>query len=677
MPRLRFFAGKGGAGKTTLAAAAAVAAAESGRRVLVVSTDPAHSLGDALARPLRDAPTPVPVRRGRLHAAELDARAALARWLRPRRPHLRTVAERGTLLDREDVDRVLSLWPPGADELVGLLELARLARERPYDEVVVDTAPTGHTLRLLAMPDTIRRVAAVLDAMLERHRVMAASLVGAYRPDAADAMVAELDAEAADLAAALRDRERAGFSVVLLPEPLVVEEARDAAAALEAEGMAVDGVVVNRVTPPPAGRCALCTGRVRAERPVLTAVRRAFRGRPIRLVPALPAEPRGVPALRRLARAAGVAPFGPRGLPSALRATDLRGSARGFAPARLRRAHPRILAGETFRPDRLASPGARLLVFGGKGGAGKTTCAAVTALALAAGDAGGRRVLLLSADPAHSLADVLGVPLSDDPRPVAGGPAGLAAREIDAEAAIARLRRRYREAVDGLFDAVRRGSRFDAAHDRAIVRGLVDLAPPGLDELVAVMSIVEALVAPGGTPYDVVVLDAAPTGHALRLLETPAAARAWVRTLLALLLKYRAVAQVGTLGADLVDLSRRLTALEALLRDPARTGFVVVTRAAELPRAETARLLAALRRLRIRATAVLVNAATPPGCARCRRAAAAERRAVAALRRAAARGPAGRVPWVLAPAVAPPPRGVRALRAFGGRWALGAAGARP
>src|SRR6185436_8947256 len=117
---------------------------------------------------------------GALDAAELDADRALARWLRARRPTLGAIAERGTYLDHEDVGRFLGLSLPGVDELIGLLELERLARAKPYDEVVVDTAPTGHTMRLLEMPETLRRVASVLDDMQAKHRFLSASLGGAH-----------------------------------------------------------------------------------------------------------------------------------------------------------------------------------------------------------------------------------------------------------------------------------------------------------------------------------------------------------------------------------------------------------------------------------------------------------------------------------------------------------------
>src|SRR5262245_2450468 len=146
-----FFGGKGGVGKTTCAAACALAEAGAGRRVLAVSTDPAHSLGDALAVHLTSRPSAIPAGRGRLRAVELDANRALARWMARHRRALADIIEHGTWLDRHDVDELLELAVPGIDELIGLIEIVRLASARPgFDLVVVDTAPTGHALRLLA-----------------------------------------------------------------------------------------------------------------------------------------------------------------------------------------------------------------------------------------------------------------------------------------------------------------------------------------------------------------------------------------------------------------------------------------------------------------------------------------------------------------------------------------------
>jgi len=634
----------------------AVALAESGRRVLVVSTDPAHSLGDALGRRLGPRPRPVPVRRGTLRAVELDADAALARWLDRRRDGLATIALRGTYLDREDVERFLSLSLPGTDELIGLLELARLARASPLDDVVVDTAPTGHTLRLLQMPETLRQIASVLDDMQAKHRFLSRSLGGRYRADSADALIAEIEQEASGILALLRDAERTTFSWVMLPEALSLEESRDGLAGLRRSGISVGEIVVNRVTPAPPGPCALCEGRRRSEAAVLAETARAFRPLPMRVVAAQDEEPEGVGALRTFARALVGPPGRFRPAPSA-------GSARKRVPAATRRS-PRAPAEPWWLSD-LMPRSRRLLVFGGKGGVGKTTAAATAALALADGRDG--RVLLLSADPAHSLGDALSVRLGDDARAVPGASPRLRARELDADRALAAARARYRGAVDQLFDALRGGSNLDPAFDRAVMQDLIALAPPGIDELFALAAVTDALTQES-TPSapSTVVLDTAPTGHVLRLLALPDAAREWIQALLSVLLKYRQVVGLGQLAQELVDISKQLRALEALLRDPARTAFVAVTRPADLPRRETVRLLDQLGAMGIPVAGLLVNAITPPGCARCRRASGREEKHVRALaRRFLTR--AGR-PMILAPMTAPEPRGVRALRDWGRTW---------
>ncbi len=575
---------------------------------------------------------------------ELDADGAFRRWMGPRRQALRTIVARGTYLDDDDIDRFLALSLPGVNELIGLVELERLVARAPWNDVVVDTAPTGHTLRLLAMPQILGRIAGVLDGMLAKHRFLAESLGGEYHADPTDALITEIERESAELGALLRDSKRCAFSWVLLPEVAALEEARDGVRALEDASMTVAEIIVNRVAPPASGRCDFCSARRRSEAGVIAATRAAFPGRSLVAAPDLGAEPRGVPALRRFARTiklggplrlrhlGGPVPLPPRP-PSSRGVRQTQKNDQGWLEA-------------------LAPRGLRLLVVAGKGGVGKTSCAAALALALAERDHD-QRVLLLSVDPAHSLADILEL----------GGPVV----ELDAQAAFAQRRARYRDAVDELFDGLRGGSSFDATFDRTVVQDLVDLAPSGLDEVFGIVGVIEALFpAAGAAAYDVVVLDTAPTGHALRLLEMPASALEWVHALLAILLKYRKVIGLGEFGADLVEIARDLRRLKALLGEPRQTRAVLVTRAAEMPRLETARLLAALTRLHVSVSGIVVNALTPPGCPHCRRAATAESRALDALRQA--RRPPKRCAIILAPAEAPPPRGAAALSRWRDQW---------
>jgi arsenite-transporting ATPase len=294
------------------------------------------------------------------------------------------------------------------------------------------------------------------------------------------------------------------------------------------------------------------------------------------------------------------------------------------------------------------------LFFGGKGGVGKTTVAASVALRLARADPD-RRVLLLSTDPAHSLADVFRAAVGDTGRAIPGAPPNLVVRELDAARALAGRRAQFEGALDEIASAVGVGGAGIGASE------LMNLAPPGIDELFGVLSVVDARAA-----YDVIVVDMAPTGHALRLLEMPDAAREWVQVLLRVLLKYRSLVRPGQLATELVEVSKSLRELIALLRDARTTRFIVVTRAAELPRRETERLLARLRRLHLSAPAIVVNARTlsPGRCARCRAVSAAERRELASLRSVCGR----RCAIIQTPLSAPPPRGVDALDRWSRTW---------
>ncbi|MCW5817252.1 MAG: TRC40/GET3/ArsA family transport-energizing ATPase [Labilithrix sp.] len=659
--RFVFFGGKGGVGKTTCAAAAAVRAAEGGARVLVVSTDPAHSLGDALGLELaadarrvkdtkdaKDTKDVKDVKAGECWAAELDADRALTRWLREREQAIRTIAERGTYFDQEDVDRFLSLSFPGVDELVGLIELVRLSRAKTYDQVVVDTAPTGHTLRLLEMPDTLKRLGEVLDQMHAKHRFLASSLGGAWRGDFADDAIAEIEREAAELRELLVDPARCAFTWVTLAEELPVLEAEDGVRALEEHGVHVDVVVVNRVWPEPDRKCALCTPRFEDELEWKISVANVFPDKSLLEVPAAETEPQGPAGLLALAQA--VRPL----------VVEKVKSKRGRAT--LVDDEPTVAMGAAALSP--IAETVRLALFGGKGGVGKTTIAAASALELAAARSR-ERVLLLSTDPAHSLGDVFGVELGDEARRVAKAPRNLVVRELDAAKAWAAERERYRAAIGDLFDAVFRGA-MDASYDRAVLEDLLDLAPPGIDELFAIVSLLDALLAEPRR-YDLVVVDTAPTGHTLRLLSLPEKALAWVHALMSVILKYRSVVGLGDFASDLTALAKRLRALIALLADPVQCAFILVTRPAALPRLETERAAKELRRLKVPIAAVVANAVTAPSCKRCTAAAESERPEIDRLERLAFR--AARLPRLItAPAIYPGPHGVRELRLFRDTW---------
>jgi arsenite/tail-anchored protein-transporting ATPase len=321
--RILLFTGKGGVGKTTLAAATAARLARSGRKALVVSTDPAHSLGDALDTTLGGEPTELDPG---LFAAHLDNRALVESAWAELRNHLRTVLA-GAGVDELVADELT--WLPGVEELLALGEVRRLAQTGPWDAVVVDCGPTAETLRLLGLPEAI---GGYLERLYPAHRRavrgLLAGIAGVSPPrpgtsrnalrgwdEAADAL-GRLAEQVAALRGMLADHDTTSIRLVLTPERLVAAESRRTMTALALHGLRVDGIIANRVVPPIApsarGPAARWIRARRAEQQEVLSELGALwgagldalaEGRRVRAVGYTAAEPIGVPALVELADA--------------------------------------------------------------------------------------------------------------------------------------------------------------------------------------------------------------------------------------------------------------------------------------------------------------------------------------------------------------------------------------
>lgn len=316
--RVVLFTGKGGVGKTTTAAATAVQAARSGIKTLVMSTDAAHSLGDALGVALvtaRDDPDHVVEIEPGLCALQLSPTHSVRRSWRSVQDYLLTVFK-GLGIDPVVADELTQL--PGAEEIVALLELRTQVESGPWDLVVVDCAPTAETLRLLALPEALawhlERLIPAQRGLLRALRPAAAAATGLPLPGAQVLETLRQWQESLLEIQQILAAETTSVRLVLTPERVVVAESRRTLTSLRLYGLSVDQVVVNRVFPDaePAGspqapqqsaQSAWLAGWNVAQRRGLAEVRRSFDPLPIVIAPYLPQEPVGADALAALAGA--------------------------------------------------------------------------------------------------------------------------------------------------------------------------------------------------------------------------------------------------------------------------------------------------------------------------------------------------------------------------------------
>jgi arsenite-transporting ATPase len=571
--QILLFGGKGGVGKTTCATAAALrlSALAPERSLLLVSTDPAHSVRDSLAG---YAPP------GNLQVLELDAQQCLTKFREQNGGMLREIAAAGTFLDDEDINQFLSLSLPGLDELMALFEISSWVEARQYDCIVVDTAPSGHTLRLLAMPELIRRWLGMLEVLLAKRWYMRRVFGRDADPDRLDLFVTKWKSTLQKTEKLLHDPKRTQFVPVTIAEPLSVIETVALFRELQSRKMPVSELVVNQLHLE--CDCPTCMAAGSAEQlqiqRLLTSIKIPC---PVWGIGLQAEEVRGQQLLTEFwdhAQPVGERPVFPIG----------RSPFRG--PAVLHPAQP-------------PSAQMQLILFAGKGGVGKTTLSCVTAVRMAR-DFPGKRVLLFSADPAHSLSACLQTEIG--PRPKLLFP-GLTAMEIDAGAEFEKLKTSYAEDLKHFLESVSSG--FDLTFDRVVMERMLDLAPPGLDEVMALTRILNFLALDS---YDLFVLDCASTGHLIRLLELPDLINEWLKAFFNLFLKYEHILQMPGFVEELVVISRNLKKLRELLRNPAASALYAVGIPTLMALEETKDLVAACDRMGIAVSRMFLNLLTTP-----------------------------------------------------------------
>ena len=242
--RILLYLGKGGVGKTTTAAATALRCAQMGYRTLVVSTDIAHSLADSLDRPLQGEPTEVTAN---LFAQEINVLDEVQKNWGKLQGYM------GKILRKQGMSRTIAdemAIIPGMEEIFSLLHIYRNAATREFERVIVDTAPTGETMRLLAMPETFQWYVERFFGWGDTAMRLTGGLLRRLMPEQdALAGLPKLVDDVKELQRVLSDPRTTSYRVVINPEKMVIKEGARAVTYLSLYGCPVDAVVVNRVLP--------------------------------------------------------------------------------------------------------------------------------------------------------------------------------------------------------------------------------------------------------------------------------------------------------------------------------------------------------------------------------------------------------------------------------------------
>ncbi len=547
-PRFLFFTGKGGVGKTSIACAAAIELAEAGRQVLLVSTDPASNVGQVFGIAIGNRITPIPAVTG-LSALEIDPQAAAQgyrdRIVGPVRGVLPDAVVKGI---EEQLSGACTTEIAAFDEFTGLLIDSPVTAA--YQHIIFDTAPTGHTIRLLQLPgawsgflETGKGDASCLGPLagLEKQR--------AHYKEAVDA---------------LADASRTRLILVARAQPATLREVARTREELAAIGLPQQYLIINGVLPQDeATRDPLAAAIYKREQAALAAIPESLKALPCDQIALKPFDLVGLAALRQLLSSA----------PSA-ESTNIEAPV-AFATPSL-----------SNLVNSIAEDGHGLVMLMGKGGVGKTTLAAAVAVELARR---GLPVHLTTSDPAAHLTETL-----------SGSLPNLAVSRIEPHVET----ERYRQHV-----LATKGAQLDA-QGRAMLEE--DLRSPCTEEI-AVFQAFSRIIREAGKKF--VVMDTAPTGHTLLLLDATGA-------------YHRDIAR------QMDKTGMHFSTPMMQLQDPKQTKVLLVTLAETTPVLEAANLQDDLRRAGIEPWAWIINnsvAAASPRSPLLRERAAHERREIDAV----------------------------------------------
>ena len=520
-PQFIFFSGKGGVGKTSMACATAVRHADAGKRTLIITTDPAANLADVFEQPIGHHMTPL-TGIANLWAMEIDPDTATEEYKERALAPLRDIFPAPMVeVINEQMSGPCTAEVAAFDRFTDFLVLDNAA-DQPveFDVIVFDTAPTGHTIRLLELP------AEWANTISAAEQGSGQTCIG----PAAAIQSAKFKYERA--LAILRDPAQTRFTFVLHPEAIAIHETQRAIGELGKLEIHTHELIINGIIPPEATDNALFAARAEMQAGYLSQIERELPYAARRMF-LMDGEIKGIERLRTVAS-----------LLHGEKTTRFSANDHTAVSAPFKLSHP-----AEFMPRITPNGHRRTIFFAGKGGVGKTVASCATAVWLANQ---GIKTLLLTTDPAAHLGNVLGEAVGDEPAPLVGLP-NLWAVKIDPKA----MGEVYKKRI--LDDARQRGR-----PEGAIKAMAEELDSPCTEEIAAFDRFIE--FASDG-PWQSVVFDTAPTGHTLRMLELP---MDWSKQI-----DVKAFASVDTAVVDDIAKQRFADVID-MMRSPERSTFAFV-----------------------------------------------------------------------------------------------------
>ncbi|MFQ5902148.1 MAG: TRC40/GET3/ArsA family transport-energizing ATPase [Candidatus Binatia bacterium] len=603
------FGGKGGVGKTTSAAATAVYLADTNptRNILIVSTDPAHSLSDSFDCSIGEDLAAAIAGLQNLHAMEMKSERVHAHFIEQHQFDLIELADKATFFGIAQLAKTFGMSYPTSFDFMVMLILVEFIKTDRYDLIIIDTAPTGHTLMFLQLLFELPRQIDAMEESQAKHRYMMTRYYGEYKKTRSDKFLDQLRQDVAYLKNILTGN-RTEFVPVTIAEEMSIFETKRLISALRKRRFQIPtkNIIVNGLSP--SIECHLCMARKREEETYVDEITRAFPGHNIIRIPLFQHEIRGEGLLAYAGCLTGKNGF---------HAMEER-----YAHARAYEDMARIDHGPGPMANILEKEALQCMIFGGKGGVGKTTSAAATAIHLAR-TRPHQKIFICSADPAHSLSDSLAYFIGDKTTAIEGF-TNLYAREINPETRFAGFKSAYEAKIREAFkpeehhrEAMGIGiqSGTSRPYDESTLYNLVSVAPLGLDEVMALADTIERV----RDEYDFIIIDTAPTGHLIKLMQRPEMVLEWFTHIIQGIQKYtgmmRSTVEVTTL---LLQARKQILRTYKLFMDQQQTEFVAVSIAELMAVYETERLLTDLRDLKVSSSYVVINKIVPlTGCSFC------------------------------------------------------------